>query len=71
MRFDAFANDVGIRTIHKGTGIPVSTLYRLRNDPQSGNIETIAKIVAFSRRHPASTGETVRYEDFAPSIEAA
>lgn len=72
MEFNRYADAVGgITVVHRGTGIPLSTLSRLYHKPRSGQIGTIAAIVAFSRQNPAPSGETVRFEDFAPSEEAA
>lgn len=73
MRFEAYVEAVGgIGVISRGTGIPVSTLSRLKNEPHTGcNLTTAHLIVEFSRNHPAPSGETVRYEDLLPATEAA
>jgi hypothetical protein len=68
MQFGQYVDAIGgLVVMHRGTGIPVSTLSRLKNEPHKGcNIVTAHKIVEFSRQNPAPSGETVRYEDLLP-----
>lgn len=74
MRLGPYADAVGgLAVIHRGTGIPVSTLSRIKNQPEKGcNLSTAQKLVEFSRQNPTPSGETIRYEDLLPaSSEAA
>lgn len=71
MRFEPYVEAIGgIGVIHRGTGIPISTLSRLKNEPHKGcNLTTAHLIVEFSRDNPAPSGETVRYEDLLPMAD--
>lgn len=72
MRLLGYADAIGgMKVVADGTGLPLSTLHRIANGEVACRVDNAKRIVDFSRRHPAPSGETVRYEDLVPENSLA